>query len=246
MPSYGKRPVGAKPACWRWKPPADIGAVLLAEEMRRQWLERHGEVPRLRKYVDQQDEQARWVLLRRWHKNRCAICGTSKRYNDGLVTDHDHGTGWIRGFLCRSCNTLEGCGHRGAFDLYRERPPAVICGVRLEYVGGWGAMAIVPSAPPEPQEPVCRPPGATDSAVVSALALAAIWNTETVTAADCRDYAEGRADLLAQAAEHLITSWTRWDLAQRIAGVRLFVEAGADESLIDGWPELKALADPAA
>ena len=40
-----------------------------------------------------------------FHDGRCAICG---RKNE-LVEDHDHNTGLFRGWLCRSCNTSEGC-----------------------------------------------------------------------------------------------------------------------------------------
>jgi Recombination endonuclease VII len=40
-------------------------------------------------------------------KNRCAICGEEPPY--GLVIDHNHKTGFIRGLLCRRCNTGIGC-----------------------------------------------------------------------------------------------------------------------------------------
>jgi hypothetical protein len=230
-----------RPACWRWKPPTDIGAVLLTAERRRKVLELGGKGL---KYIDLVEHQAQWTLLRRWHRFRCAVCGESASTNDKLVRDHDHETGFVRGLLCNSCNTTEGFGGGPMFDKYRERPPVAICGVQLKYAAGIGAMAL--AQPPELQGPVGRPPGAADGEVVSILALTAICNAETVTAADCRDYAEGRADLLTRAAGDLITSWTRWDLARRVAAVRLLVEAGADESLIDGWPGLMAQAEPAA
>ena len=122
-----------KPACWRWKPPADIGAVLLTEEMRRDWLERNGKIPRLRKYAEQMPEQAQWRLLLGWHRFRCAMCGKSVRDDSRLVKDHDHETGLIRGLLCYPCNIIEGRSGGDVIDKYRERPPAVICGVRLIY-----------------------------------------------------------------------------------------------------------------
>lgn len=35
----------------------------------------------------------------------CAICGkTPERDNRKLAVDHDHGTGKVRGLLCRNCN----------------------------------------------------------------------------------------------------------------------------------------------
>ncbi|MEV4970548.1 endonuclease domain-containing protein [Streptomyces scopuliridis] len=64
-----------------------------------------------------------------WHAARCAVCG----YRDvRLVDDHDHGTGLIRGLLCRSCNGREPYDD-GLFRKYRERTPAQILGIRLRY-----------------------------------------------------------------------------------------------------------------
>lgn len=72
-----------------------------------------------------------WQVLRNWHHGRCAMCGDRPRR---LVEDHDHATGLTRGFLCQSCNILEGYGneHLG-FALYRTRPPAAILGMSLIY-----------------------------------------------------------------------------------------------------------------
>jgi hypothetical protein len=70
--------------------------------------------------------------LARWQNGRCAICG---RVSD-LVCDHDHETGLVRGWLCRSCNTTEGRNKEPdtIFARYRERPPAAILGLTIRYL----------------------------------------------------------------------------------------------------------------
>jgi hypothetical protein len=67
-----------------------------------------------------------------WQDGRCAICGKVR----DLVCDHDHETGLVRGWLCRSCNTTEGTNHEPGtiFARYRERPPAAIIGVTARYL----------------------------------------------------------------------------------------------------------------
>lgn len=44
--------------------------------------------------------------LRELQGGLCAICGVHA--DDGLVVDHDHDSGLVRGLLCRSCNFTEG------------------------------------------------------------------------------------------------------------------------------------------
>lgn len=76
--------------------------------------------------------------LLRWQADRCAICEivrTKGSRDDGrqagLVEDHDHATGDVRGYLCHRCNTSEGRSPAAVFALYRERPPTAILGLRL-------------------------------------------------------------------------------------------------------------------
>jgi Recombination endonuclease VII len=84
------------------------------------------------------------VLFLHWWNRECAVCGLG----DELVEDHDHQTGLIRGRLCRSCNSLEGhaSDSYGVFRKYRERPPAVILGIRAQYWSPWTGQA-----EPEPE-----------------------------------------------------------------------------------------------
>lgn len=65
-----------------------------------------------------------------WQADRCAVCGINTPYS--FVTDHDHETGLIRGYLCRSCNVYESHGNLVIFDRYRHVNPASVC--RAEYL----------------------------------------------------------------------------------------------------------------
>jgi len=47
------------------------------------------------------------VLLDAQHGG-CVVCGRIPKNGQRLVTDHDHGTGKIRGLLCHDCNLTEG------------------------------------------------------------------------------------------------------------------------------------------
>lgn len=94
------------PACWLWSAtPSEVAAAGQANT------------------YDQAVQ-----LLRAWQQSRCAMCGAVCP----LVLDHDHGTGFVRGWLCTSCNLREPSGG-GAFLRYRERNPATTLGVRLRY-----------------------------------------------------------------------------------------------------------------
>lgn len=114
--------VRAVPAYMSW-------ARISLGELRDQSLARTGHL---------QPEVMRYILLgwnglsalREWQADRCAICGMS---DSNLVIDHDHVTAKVRGLLCRSCNTLEGFGHGGAFSAYRDAPPASVLGVDEVY-----------------------------------------------------------------------------------------------------------------
>lgn len=117
------------PACWRWKVPTETEVARMREKLRRQ-QRRPDPYP----YSDQ---EVRWFLMAKMNDNRCAICG---RRCLRLRKDHCHETGLVRGWLCPSCNTSEGCNgsSEGIYAKYRAIHPALMCGVREEYVGGWG------------------------------------------------------------------------------------------------------------
>jgi hypothetical protein len=76
----------------------------------------------------------RWGV-RLWQGERCAVCGLG---DSDLVEDHDHETGLVRGWLCRSCNRLEPGSSSAQFKAYRAVPPMAMCGVVELYTGrGW-------------------------------------------------------------------------------------------------------------
>lgn len=74
-------------------------------------------------------------VIAEWQQGRCAVCG----HGGPAVCDHDHQTGYVRGYLCRSCNTREAfAGRDGAYLKYRERNPASILGIQVMYVDPFG------------------------------------------------------------------------------------------------------------
>jgi hypothetical protein len=121
-----------RPTCWSWKvPPADrVRRKILAEAS----VTGYGA-----EFIDD-DEWMRWQIMCEFHAERCAICG---RRTMRQVTDHDHATGLIRGFLCNRCNVAEGLSTGEVYDKYRERNPASICGVRETYYSTWSGGSIV-------------------------------------------------------------------------------------------------------
>lgn len=77
-----------------------------------------------------------------WWNRDCAICGAPGL---DLVEDHDHATGLVRGWLCRSCNIQEGKSDVPVYRKYRERPPAVILGIRVRYANIFGETPMTPT-----------------------------------------------------------------------------------------------------
>ncbi len=69
---------------------------------------RRRETQSWRKYKSHKLDRAGFEKLRAQQKDMCACCG---RLSNLLVTDHNHGTGQVRGLLCRNCNL--GIGYLG-------------------------------------------------------------------------------------------------------------------------------------
>ncbi len=137
--------VSDDPACWSWPLPAVLTREQEIERLVMDSIdlcERIGTRDHLLTAGAARLMTRNWptYLLNSWHDERCALCGIRPGH---LVDDHDHRTGLVRGRLCRGCNISEGAcsfGEAAAYQLYRERPPAVILGVRAYYVGrGWEA-----------------------------------------------------------------------------------------------------------
>jgi hypothetical protein len=110
-----------EPACWSWPIPTVADIELYSRSLPPEVSSLIGRTGLL------------WILF---HDERCAICSQDVRGQG--VTDHDHGTGMVRGVLCRSCNTLEGVSPRALFAKYRSRNPASILGYIQCYSDGFG------------------------------------------------------------------------------------------------------------
>ena len=122
------------PACWSWEAP----------DMDR-WEEYRDTLPVVARPTLTK-EICHEALLKRWHAGRCAICAWDK---ERLLADHDHETGWVRGWLCRSCNTREAINPGGIWEKYRQRNPAGICGVQVMYISPYSGLPWIPRTPAE-------------------------------------------------------------------------------------------------
>jgi hypothetical protein len=86
------------------------------------------------------DEELR-AKFRRWHKDRCAMCGR----DGGGCEDHCHWTGRTRGYLCRSCNMREwqAPGDREPWATYRRHPPAMRFRIETYYTNQFGSRPLL-------------------------------------------------------------------------------------------------------
>jgi hypothetical protein len=128
-PGTMAEPYDYSPACWEWEP--------LTDADRRRTQERWE--PLIGKY-------AAGMVMLDWQAGRCAVCG--RWADDRLVEDHDHQTGLVRGYLCRSCNTREGMNPTDEYRVwreYRQRNPATMCGTVERYWNSWGGQFAEPA-----------------------------------------------------------------------------------------------------
>lgn len=142
MTGWTPRPPAAEePACWSWPLPP----LRDPEEEYRRLVAAQVGLPR----DEQRDPRAFQYHLadmvdyrfNEFHQvgtdpavHRCAVCGISPAGTE----DHDHGTGQVRGWLCRGCNVAEGRSGLPLFVRYRRIHPAAIVGLHLMYSGfGW-------------------------------------------------------------------------------------------------------------
>ncbi|MGA5552643.1 endonuclease domain-containing protein [Streptomyces pseudogriseolus] len=113
--------VTASPACWSWPvpdliawdpevPPVGTGDRYVSEE-----------TAAVLRAAYSHPERRAIALLEEWQAGRCAVCESTVQE---LVTDHDHGTGLVRGLLCRSCNTREGFSYSPQGAVPSSRPTA--------------------------------------------------------------------------------------------------------------------------
>lgn len=112
-----------RPTCWAW--PADP-AVL--DQLRVTAVQSPSPEANIIP-----EQRVAFAMLEHWHNGRCSICGEVPT-RGGLVRDHDHDSGLIRGLLCYSCNTAESRSTSLLFANYRQRPPATILAIEVLYL----------------------------------------------------------------------------------------------------------------
>jgi hypothetical protein len=128
------------PACWTWPVTEAEHEQACRADTAASGLER---------------DRIREDLLVSWHAGRCALCGSVRGFlgRGGLVWDHDHDAGYVRGLLCCSCNAREPHSSRPEFQRYRARPPAAILGISLFYAEP-SSVAVI--CGPDPAEALAR------------------------------------------------------------------------------------------
>ncbi len=125
LPALTPSDLLAQPSCWSWPASPAILDQLAAPAATK---------PRIQEHI-LPDQQAAFAILEHWHASRCAICGQSPAAGAaGLVRDHDHASGLIRGLLCSACNTAEGRSDSWLFSSYRQRPPSAILRLSVLYL----------------------------------------------------------------------------------------------------------------
>jgi hypothetical protein len=103
---------------------------------------------------------------------RCGICGVVAR----LELDHDHESGFVRGFLCTTCNHTEGrhgcdepithCG----ICRWRARPAVTWLGRTEMYEGPYGSGLMHTADRWAPATPTCLAEQAASRRAANALA----------------------------------------------------------------------------
>lgn len=125
--------INVDPACWSWVVTDEIRADLAASEATADLREKVGLFFR---------------AMRAFDHGRCAICGG---IGNG-VEDHDHETGLVRGWLCRSCNIREGMyrGDHHVWGRYRRWHPYKMLGLKDRYWDGFTGEWAPENPPPDP------------------------------------------------------------------------------------------------
>ncbi len=132
-----------EPACWSWSLPTVLSREQEVDRLEEESLRQAVKLGSMDHYLPPsacrmltRDWPA--YLLNSWHDDRCALCGIRPGH---LVLDHEYSTGLVRGRLCGGCKVSEGkrfAEQDPVYQMYRERHPALILGLRIYYVGrGW-------------------------------------------------------------------------------------------------------------